>query len=128
MTELVLIDTDILIDTAYGVDKAVSYMKALEKQYQLAISLITQMELIVGCRNKHDLLALNKFLNRFEIIKINESISTIAIHLFYQYRLSHGVMMPDTLIAATALHYRCAFASKNQRDYRFIDNLNLLPY
>ena len=36
--------------------------------------------------------------------------------------------MPDALIAATALEYGAPFITKNQRDYRFINGLNLLAY
>ncbi len=34
--------------------------------------------------------------------------------------------MPDAFIAATALNERLDFVSKNQKDYRFIENLNLI--
>lgn len=74
MSDLVIIDTDILIDVSRNADKSVHYLELLEKSHSLAISSMTQMELIVGCRNKQDL------------------------------------------------------ATKNQRDYRFIENLKLLPY
>ena len=37
-------------------------------------------------------------------------------------------MIPDALIAATALVLNHPFISKNQRDYTFIDGLHLLPY
>jgi hypothetical protein len=128
MSDLVIIDTDILIDVSHKDDKAVNYVENLESNYSLAISLITQMELIVGCRNKHELSILDKFLNRFQVIKLNESISTIAIDLLKQYRLSHGLLMPDALIASTALSLDINLATKNQRDYRFIENLKLLPF
>jgi len=44
------------------------------------------------------------------------------------YRLSHGLVIPDSLIAATAIVLNYPFITKNQRDYRFIQGLNLLPY
>lgn len=68
MSDLVIIDTDILIDVSHKDDKAVNYVENLEANYSLAISLIAQMELIVGCRNKHELAILDKFLNRFQVI------------------------------------------------------------
>jgi predicted nucleic acid-binding protein len=37
-------------------------------------------------------------------------------------------MIPDALIAATAMSVNQPFISKNQRDYRFISGLQLLPY
>jgi hypothetical protein len=128
MYDLVVIDTDILIDISHKADKAISYLESLETNYQLAISLITQMELFVGCRNKQELAVLDKFLKRFQIIKLNEPISNIAVDLLRQYRLSHGLLIPDALIASTALYSNMNLATKNQRDYRFIDNLKLLPY
>jgi predicted nucleic acid-binding protein len=41
---------------------------------------------------------------------------------------SHGLLIPDALIASTALYLNMNLATKNQRDYRFIENLKLLPY
>jgi hypothetical protein len=59
---------------------------------------------------------------------ISELISGKALELLQQYRLSHGLLIADALIAATALSLNCPLASKNQRDYRFIIDLDLLPY
>jgi predicted nucleic acid-binding protein len=128
MYDLVVIDTDVLIDVSHKNDKAICYLENLETNCQLAISLITQMELMVGCRNKQELAVLDKFLNRFQVIKLNEAISNSAVDLLRQYRLSHGLLIPEALIASTALYLNMALATKNQRDYRFIENLKLLPY
>jgi predicted nucleic acid-binding protein len=128
MHDLVITDTDVLIDVSHNNDKAISYLENLETDYQLAISSITKMELMVGCRNKQELAVLDKFSIRFQVIKLNDSISNIAVDLLRQYRLSHGLLIPDALIASTALYLNMDLATKNQRDYRFIENLKLLPY
>jgi hypothetical protein len=128
MYDLVVIDTDVLIDVSHKNEKAISYLENLETNYELAISLITQMELMVGCRNKQESAVLDRFLKRFQVIKLNESISNSAVDLLRHYRLSHGLLIPDALIASTALSLSVDLATKNQRDYRFIENLNLLPY
>ncbi|MBT9098716.1 type II toxin-antitoxin system VapC family toxin [Methylovulum psychrotolerans] len=128
MADVVVIDTDILIDVSRGNEKAIVYLQNLTTNGSLAVSLITQMELLVGCRNKQETVLLDKFLKRFQIIKLNEAISMIAVDLLRQYRLSHGLLMPDALIAATALSLDSGLATKNQRDYRFIDSLNLLTF
>ena len=44
------------------------------------------------------------------------------------YRLSHGLLIADALIAATALSLDTSFVTKNQRDYHFVAGLNLLSY
>jgi len=86
------------------------------------------MELFVGCRNKAELKEVEKFLRRFRLLKLSEPVSDMAADLLRQYRLSHGLLIADALIAATALVFDAPFVSKNQRDYRFIAGLNLLPY
>ncbi|MGD1903647.1 MAG: PIN domain-containing protein [Geitlerinemataceae cyanobacterium] len=45
-----------------------------------------------------------------------------------RYTLSHGLQIPNAIVAATAIANRVPLLSKNQRDYRFIAQLNLLPY
>ncbi|HBB31113.1 MAG TPA: VapC toxin family PIN domain ribonuclease [Cyanobacteria bacterium UBA8803] len=127
MTAL-LIDTDILIDIGNNDSTAKARLAAESHNYQLLISAITVMELTVGCRNKSELQALNRFLSQFSIAHLNENISNQALNLLQNYRLSHGLLIPDALIAATAIENSIALLSKNQRDYRFIPELNLLPY
>lgn len=83
---------------------------------------------MVGCRNKVELQTLENFLKQFYIIKIDQAVSDTAVDLLRSYRLSHGLVIPDSLIAATAIVWNYPFITKNQRDYRFIQGLNLLPY
>jgi len=128
MTSLVLVDTDILIDAGRNIGAVIQYLDNAQEQYTLAVSAVTQMELIVGCRNKAELRALDKFLERFRIITINEVITEHAIELLRKYRFSHGLLIADALIAATAMASNELLVTKNQRDYQFISGLNLLPY
>ena len=128
MSNLLIVDTDVLIDTSRGVQDAISCIRQLEQQSTVAISSITEMELIIGCRNKNELQSLGRFLKRFQMIKVSEPISDMATGLLTQYRLSHGLLIADALIAATAITLSVPFVSKNQRDYCFINKLNLLPY
>jgi predicted nucleic acid-binding protein len=125
---LTIIDTDILVDFIRADQKASSFLKTLEQSSILAISSITRMELIVGCRNKAELKDLNKFLSRFDILPITEAISDQTIDLLEQYNLSHGLLIPEALIASTALVNTEEFVTKNQRDFRFIGGLRLLKY
>jgi predicted nucleic acid-binding protein len=123
-----IVDSDILIDVARGEADAINCLLRLEQTSALAISAVSQMELIVGCRSKKELGNLDKFLNRYQILKISEQISDRAQELLTQYFLSHGLLIADGLIAATAVVHNEAFITKNQRDFRFIPGLNLLPY
>jgi hypothetical protein len=123
-----LVDTDILVDAGRGVPEAVDCLKDIKASSTLTISLVTQMELMVGCRNKSELQKLDRFLKQFQIVKLNEAITDKAVELLRSYRLSHGLLIADSLIAATALTLNVAFISKNQRDYKFITGLKLLAY
>lgn len=107
---------------------AIDFLDQREQTSALAISAVTHMELVIGCRNKTELQKIERFLKRFEILNITETVSEKAVSLLKKYRLSHGLLIADALVAATAIVFRYELVSKNQRDYRFIDGLNLLPY
>jgi predicted nucleic acid-binding protein len=124
----ILIDTDVLIDVSCDISEAIDCLQEIEPYMTLTVSVITQMELLVGCRNNHELQDLEYFLSRFQVISLNERISERSVDLLRRYRLSHGLLIPDALIAATALFFNIPFLTKNQRDYRFIEGLSLLPY
>lgn len=126
--ELLLFDTDVLIDFSRGVEKAREKIKKFEVDYTLSISVITQLELMVGCENKSEFKSLQNFLKRFEIIQPDKSISEKSVELFENYRLSHGVLIADMLIASTALVLEIPLISQNRKDFRFIEKLSLLDY
>jgi predicted nucleic acid-binding protein len=128
VADFVIVDTDILIDAGRGVAEATSCLQAIEQQSALATSAVTQMELLVGSRNKKEQDEIEKFLSRFQVIKITGAASDMAVDLLRRYRLSHGLLIGDALIAATALVLDAPLISKNQRDYRFMADLNLLSY
>ena len=128
MTDWVIVDTDILIDVGHGDETAIAYLESLERSKGLAVSAVTYMELIVGCENKREQQAVKRFVRRFEVIGLTERITEKAVELLLEYRLSHGLLIADALIAATAIERNVPLVSKNQRDYRFIDGLDLLPY
>jgi predicted nucleic acid-binding protein len=101
----VVVDSDILIDVSRGVSQAVEELEVLENTKTLSISVITKFELMVGCKNKRELRELAHFLERFEVLHLSEAISLKVVKLFNKFRLSHGVEIPDMLIASTAITY-----------------------
>jgi predicted nucleic acid-binding protein len=123
-----ILDTDILIDAARGVAEAIHCLDRTEQESGMAVSVITAMELAVGCRNKAELRQTENFLKKFQILPLSEAVSYRAHSLLHTYRLSHGLLIPDSLIAATALELNLPLATKNQRDYAFIEGLQLLTY
>jgi len=120
-----LIDTDILIDVSRGIATAIEFIATREQAVVVGISLITRMEILAGCRDKQEMAKAMRFLSRFQTVGIDESASQTAERLFQEYRLSHGMMIPDCLIAATAISLDIPLATRNLGDFRFIPELRL---
>ena len=123
-----LIDSDILIDAARQDAKAVGFLDGAVRSANAQVSVVSHMELVVGCRNRRELDALDKFMTRFTVVALTPGISTRALELLRMYRSSHGLLIPDALIAATALMEAEPLATRNRRDFAFIDSLDLVDY
>jgi len=124
-----LTDTDILIDAARGVADAISFLNAQRATSGLYVSIISPMELVAGCSNKTELAQVQQFLQRVTIVFISTAASQIAYQLMESFFLSHGLLIPDALIAATALEHGLTLYTKNVRHFRMIPNLRVLrPY
>ncbi len=72
---MVIVDTDVLIDAGRKIVEAVDSLDRVEQQTLVAVSVVTQMELMIGCHNKLEVQALERFLLRFQIIPLSENIS-----------------------------------------------------
>ena len=128
VSPVLLIDTDILINAARMIPDAVQFLEKTESEGTLGISVITEMEIVAGCRDKKELRKLDKFLKRFQILPVQAAISSQASHLLRTYNLSHGLLIPDAVIAATAIENSLVLATLNTKDFRFIDGLTLTEY
>src|ERR671922_2623701 len=98
-----IVDTDILVDALRRVASAITFLRDTEPY--LAVTVITQMELIQGCRNMAELRRVEQFLRRFAVRGLSELIGGTSVSLMRRYRLSHGLLLPDAMIAASALAY-----------------------
>jgi len=78
------------------------------------------MELVEGCRNKRELMETIEFLGEFNLIHLSEQISQKAIELIESYKLSHGLLIPDAIIAATAIMMNSELFSKNARHFKLM--------
>ena len=130
-SEKVICDTDVLID--YWDTKSKRHFatkEILENKIELdnvVISAITKMELMQGAANKAEEIKISKRLARFNTALINNEITIEALLLFETYRLSHGLAIPDCLIAATSKITALDLFTFNQVDFKFIRQLKLYP-
>lgn len=124
-----LIDSDILIDAERGVPDAIAFTLAQQMLTGTQMSAVTAMELLVGCRNRQELLVVENFLSQTTIHEITPAISQHARELVGTYCLGHGLMIPDSLIAATALALGLPLYTKNVRHFQMIPLLTTVrPY
>lgn len=125
----IICDTDVMIDYwDSGKPRHAATKSNLESSIELnnvVLSAITKMELMLGATNKTDMARITKNLNRFNIALINTDIMLRAFDLLQKYRLSHGLTLPDSIIAATALIADIELFTYNLKHFKFISQLNL---
>ncbi len=125
--KMIILDTNIIIQIFKGDEKTLKILEDL-KGNEFSISVVTTMELFYGALNKRELNKIKNFLSNFKLLAINEDISILALDLIEKYSKSHGLEIPDALIAATALHYKVPLLTYNKKDFRYIENIQLLPF
>jgi len=124
-----LTDTDILIDATRGVEDAVAFLTAQQVGAGVHVSIISAMELVAGCRNKVELARVQQFLQQVTVLPVSAAASQTAYELMESFFLSHGLLIPDALIAATALEDGLTLHSRNNRHFRMIPTLMVVrPY
>jgi len=125
--ELILCDTNIFISWFRGdIDTRTRLLQiGLEN---ILIPSVTVMELLHGTRNKTESIQLKKKLKAYHIIHFNEISSILAIKLIEQYRLSHGLLIPDAIIAATAITFKLKLFTYNLKDFKFIPGIQIYEY
>ncbi|MCC6699554.1 MAG: type II toxin-antitoxin system VapC family toxin [Candidatus Hydrogenedentes bacterium] len=122
---MVLVDTDVLVDILRGRSDAAETLDHISSTDSLATSIVTRMELVSGCRNRDELGEVGRLLRRFEVIPVNEAVSESAAGLLEEYRLSHGLLIPDAFIAATAMHHDAALLTRNIKHFAYLSELKL---
>lgn len=123
-----LVDSDVLIDILRGSPLALAVFHALLHEGPITVSVVSRMETIRGCLNREMQQQAERLLKQLELIGLDAQISAKADQLVTQFYLSNNMAVQDALIAATALVYDLPLLTKNQRDFRFIPGLQLLPY
>ena len=119
-----LCDTCILIDYLRGKEETKTIL-AGDRVVGLGMSVITYMELMVGARNKREVNLIKKAFADFQVLDVSPAVSQKASHLIEQYAKSHGLLIPDALIAATALEYSTPLYTSNISDFQFIPGIFL---
>ena len=123
-----LLDTSILIDVLRGYAPARDWIDSLVEQPSY-ISVITAAELYAGCHNRSEQRRVERELQLYSLIWIDESISASALETYQRHHLSHGVSFFDCLIASTAIKHQLALATLNLKHFSPFANMQVeRPY
>jgi predicted nucleic acid-binding protein len=126
---VVICDTDVLIDYwNEGAARHAEVCEVIESMIgadKVTISVISWLELLRGVQDKSHQTRILKRLHHLSVLMLNDAISRRSMELMRQYHLSHGLQIPDGLIAATALVTGLPLYTFNVKDYRFIEGLRL---
>jgi predicted nucleic acid-binding protein len=121
---MILLDTNILIEAFKRNKRTIEIIEKIGEE-NVSISSITQMELYYGALNKGELGKIKKALSNLMLYSIDEHITGIAVQLIETYAKSHGLTIPDAIIATTAREQNLELLTYNMRDFQFIKNLTL---
>ena len=125
----VIFDTDVLVWYLRGFEKARRFIENVPHERR-ALSSLTFMELLQGCRNQQEGRQVKAFIseNISLVIHPDEIISRRAIALLEHHAFSHGLRVVDAIIAASALETVSSLATANVKHYRVIGLLNLMQF
>ncbi len=126
---MIICDSDTLIDymntTSVRHKETVSVIESSIGIESVLVSVISKMEILAGASNRKQQNDIAKYLNGFSTALINDKVASKAFELFLKYHLSHKLMIPDAIIAATALEADIPLFTYNQKDFKYIADLQL---
>ncbi len=122
--ELILCDTNILISWLKGNSQTIDALQVIGLD-SILIPSVAFMELLQGCRNKNEVIHLKRKVKAYHVIHFTDTTSRLALQLMEKFKLSHGLLIPDAIIAATALTFNLKLFTYNTKDFKYIPGLQL---
>ncbi|HJP62168.1 MAG TPA: type II toxin-antitoxin system VapC family toxin [Mucilaginibacter sp.] len=122
---MVLCDTNIFIHAFNGRRDTIDKLLQIGLD-QIALSVITLMELYQGMGNKTELAQLKRKIRYYDVIEIDPVIPKTATSLIENFKLSHGLQIPDAIIGATASVHQIPLFTYNVKDFDFIPGIILI--
>lgn len=98
-------------------------VKQFIESLDTAIDATIYIECLQGSKSNTEKRIIEKYLQRFPLLPITPATSVKAIELIRNFSNSHGLLLPDAFIAASALENELTIVTYNINDFRFIDGL-----
>jgi predicted nucleic acid-binding protein len=116
-----LLDTDVPVDLSRNNRAAVAYVDHLSNDW--ALSAITALEFISGAKNQREVELIDRLLEIYELLPVNDAIGRPAYDLLKTYAKSNGIRTFDSLTAATAIEERRTPVTRNRKHFEMIEGL-----
>lgn len=123
MPDLLFCDTCVIIDFMSGRSQVLNDL--IKSDTTLFVNSIIEMELLQGARDKNELQRIEKKLGAFRLLNMQQTIFDLATQFIREYRLSHGLALPDAVIGATAIYYQMPLFTYNRKDFKFLPEIHL---
>jgi predicted nucleic acid-binding protein len=120
-----LLDTCVLIDVLRNRTQAIAFVEGLEGEAW--VSVVTAAELLAGERSPEERARIGQLLEELVVADIVLETAILAGTFCRDFRQTHGVEIPDALIAATAKIHSVRLVTRNVRHFPMLDDV-LLPY
>jgi len=117
----ILLDTNIVVELLRKSPTAAAWFEGLDERP--AISAVSLLELYAGTRSQRDERDVVAVRQQLTCLPINEDIGERAGALMRHYGKSHGMDIPDALIAATAEHHGLRLATLNVKHFPMFPKL-----
>ena len=117
-----LIDTNVFSKVFKGDSAVTDFVENLEAVIDATI----YIECLQGSKSNQEKRIVKKVIDNFPLLPITPKTSERAIELIDDYSNSHGLLLADALIAATALENDLTVVTYNVGDFKFIDGLKYL--
>jgi len=126
-SELILLDTSILIDFYRKKDKSKSKFYSLTTKYKLfAVSVITEYEIFTGA-NDSTLEYWTTFFDQVMVLPLERVATQQAVKIFKQLKLDNKLIeIPDILIGSTAIANKIKLATLNRKHFERIEGLEII--
>lgn len=124
---MVLCDTNIFISAFNGRKDTIDQLDKIGLD-EVVLSAVTVMELFQGMGNKAQLAQMKKKIKFFDVVQMDETISQKAVEFIEAYKLSHGLTIPDAIIAATSVVHQIPLYTYNNRDFDFLPEIILYKH
>lgn len=122
------IDSDILIDHLRGYQEALDFIDALLLDgAEVCFSVISEAEIYSNVRPGEER-KIRILFDRLTRLSVTGEIARKAGEYRAQYLRSHGLTLPDALVAATALVHSANLVTRNDRHYPMTDFQVVVPY